>query len=835
MEKNYQNKNIPNPKKSIKELEKTVSTKFSNQFNSKSKDNNILELIMEVLIFNKDCHLVTVFKDYMIWDFIDEFLKRFYNREEGKDRIPRYAHFYRNYSKFFCRPTFRDFDINEIIQEHSEKKAELYYNQNFRSKKDKNKFADEGLFEDDESESVNVSKSKIEKTIFNKTVKKSIDNTSLYSARNNETFLLNVDKDFIDNQNILTKNSSNQSIMKIISDFNEKKQEKDINENSNKIQTNELNKKMEENKNLYNTNINNKIDENNREDNKILIKIKNENNREDNKILIKIKNENNKEDNNILNKIKEENNKEDNNILNKIKEENNKEDNNILNKIKEKNNKEDNISSNKIKEENKISNIKKEENNLSNTKKEENDFIKNKKKEDNILNIKKEENKKEDNNILYKKKEDNKKEESKNQDIKNLNNKKEDNKIQESKQETINKPLQLYKYNTHIPTKKNSNLISCTSLLKKHNSINEKNNHENKKKSSQNTNTNKSTQNKSKIKIIENMKHMYIKSRNINNNMQFYTKNDTHFKNYDLLTNNGKKIINLIKTQNIENLLYKINKNEKESHQKNIYSIDNLLHIYHYGKNNFKINSTSNIHFSKKIQNKSANDNSNTNFLMNNISKTKINPSLSRGRSNSNNNNQKQISPKKGNFNKNEELVKITLSTLLMNNKGRNNNNNLKQLKTYKVNLSSNKINPVNNNHSNNQFQDIISSKLNNRINSNEKINLNINSNLNQIFNNNYNLKISRNKGRNIDLIPNTLSHQFKSVSSNDKKMILNTVISKSQNKNVSQGKLIYNISSSQLINMGKLKVSKPIHLKQKSIYGSLNYKKKGGGFTYKK
>ena len=32
-----------------------------------------------------------------------------------------------------------------------------------------------------------------------------------------------------------------------------------------------------------------------------------------------------------------------------------------------------------------------------------------------------------------------------------------------------------------------------------------------------------------------------------------------------------------------------------------------------------------------------------------------------------------------------------------------------------------------------------------------------------------------------------------------------------------------------------KLKVSKPIHLKQKSIYGSLNYKKKGGGFSYKK
>ena len=61
MEKNYQNKNIPKPIKSMKEIEKIAFTKFSNHFNSKSKHNNILQLIMEVLIFNKDCHLVTIF------------------------------------------------------------------------------------------------------------------------------------------------------------------------------------------------------------------------------------------------------------------------------------------------------------------------------------------------------------------------------------------------------------------------------------------------------------------------------------------------------------------------------------------------------------------------------------------------------------------------------------------------------------------------------------------------------------------------------------------------------------------------------------------------------
>ena len=46
---------------------------------------------------------------------------------------------------------------------------------------------------------------------------------------------------------------------------------------------------------------------------------------------------------------------------------------------------------------------------------------------------------------------------------------------------------------------------------------------------------------------------------------------------------------------------------------------------------------------------------------------------------------------------------------------------------------------------------------------------------------------------------------------------------------------MINNVSSSQLINMGKLKINKPIHLKQKSLYGSLKYKKKSGAISYKK
>ena len=35
-------------------------------------------LVMHNLIFNKGSHLVSVFKDYMIVDYVEEFLKRFY-------------------------------------------------------------------------------------------------------------------------------------------------------------------------------------------------------------------------------------------------------------------------------------------------------------------------------------------------------------------------------------------------------------------------------------------------------------------------------------------------------------------------------------------------------------------------------------------------------------------------------------------------------------------------------------------------------------------------------------------------------------------------------------
>ena len=110
-------------------------------------------------MFNKNTHLVSTFKDYMIWDYIEEFLKRFYKNEESNERVPKFANFYKNYLKFFCVPTFKDIYCNEMIHNYSEKKAELFYNENYRSKKEKNSFQEDyGLLEESESDEESVEK-----------------------------------------------------------------------------------------------------------------------------------------------------------------------------------------------------------------------------------------------------------------------------------------------------------------------------------------------------------------------------------------------------------------------------------------------------------------------------------------------------------------------------------------------------------------------------------------------------------------------------------------------------------------------------------------------------
>ena len=140
------------------------------------------ELIMYTLLFNKNTHLVSLFKDYMIYDYAEEFLKRFYSKLETSERLSKFAIFYRNYLSFFCHPCFKNLFFNCLVQKNRERKAELFYKKNFIETKKKDN-EDEGIIEDSEEEEeeeeiLNNEQSKIEKTIFNETVKKNIEKYS---------------------------------------------------------------------------------------------------------------------------------------------------------------------------------------------------------------------------------------------------------------------------------------------------------------------------------------------------------------------------------------------------------------------------------------------------------------------------------------------------------------------------------------------------------------------------------------------------------------------------------------------------------------------------------
>ena len=169
------------------DLEKAIKKCLLKKYSSKNPTSlkyQYIGLIMENLIFNKNTHEVTTFKDYMIWDYYDEFLKRFYLIKESNQRVPKFSTFYKNYLKFFCIPTLRDKYPNETIHECSEKKAELFYNENYkRKKKDSSELKDCGICQDSESD-LSESKSKNDtqniskKIFFNESARKKIEKNS---------------------------------------------------------------------------------------------------------------------------------------------------------------------------------------------------------------------------------------------------------------------------------------------------------------------------------------------------------------------------------------------------------------------------------------------------------------------------------------------------------------------------------------------------------------------------------------------------------------------------------------------------------------------------------
>ncbi len=221
------------------------------------------------LIDDASCRLVSNFKENMLRDYIDEFLKRIYKYKESIERFPKFSKYYKNYLRFFCKPTFKDFRINKIIDRNGEKKAEIYYKNNYQGGKSQDNDENNGFAKSSSIEE-NINKENNEKNkndieninnltqLFNESIKEKIENVTIMTTINsslNNTINLKIVNEKIEvfSQNKCDK--SNDTTLHDIIDIIKKKKKKTekfkIKENNiSKIKKQSIQQKKEKNDNI---------------------------------------------------------------------------------------------------------------------------------------------------------------------------------------------------------------------------------------------------------------------------------------------------------------------------------------------------------------------------------------------------------------------------------------------------------------------------------------------------------------------------------------------------------------------------------------------------------
>ena len=77
-------------------------------------------------------------KKHIYSNITRDFLKRVYNCNESLLRIPKLSEYYKNYHLFFCSPTLRHMVLGKIVGNYKDRKAEIFYKNNYKESKDNN-------------------------------------------------------------------------------------------------------------------------------------------------------------------------------------------------------------------------------------------------------------------------------------------------------------------------------------------------------------------------------------------------------------------------------------------------------------------------------------------------------------------------------------------------------------------------------------------------------------------------------------------------------------------------------------------------------------------------
>ena len=102
-------------------------------------DSKFNALITNRILKTKVNHYNLTYSDMVIYISSKEYVKRFYSKEESRERLSKYFNYYKNYLRFFCKPSIADLKMNKMMVKNMEKVAQIFYSKNYENEKKKNK------------------------------------------------------------------------------------------------------------------------------------------------------------------------------------------------------------------------------------------------------------------------------------------------------------------------------------------------------------------------------------------------------------------------------------------------------------------------------------------------------------------------------------------------------------------------------------------------------------------------------------------------------------------------------------------------------------------------
>ena len=181
----FSNQNENSDKKKIQHKNMHLNLQLFSYKILEAKHNSTPELYLKrtlnILIKRKKCHYVADFNERILsMCQLRDFLKRYYTIEETKERIPKYVSYYKNYLTFFCRPIFVSYITNKKMVRRMEKVAQVFYNENYAEEE-----------KDDKEKSKKKEKNIV---IFNKKIKKEIEDGDIYTVVTSEAAMKQIQK-----------------------------------------------------------------------------------------------------------------------------------------------------------------------------------------------------------------------------------------------------------------------------------------------------------------------------------------------------------------------------------------------------------------------------------------------------------------------------------------------------------------------------------------------------------------------------------------------------------------------------------------------------------------